>query len=147
MDITTMVGASAPTLGVCCEPECDKPKKLNLKGQPCGRGLCSMHYERLRKHGSTSVRGTGGVKRKDDVTYKQMHRRVRADRGRITEHSCTECGKQARDWAYDHSDPSPLEQWIPLPNGKMHLAAYSTDTARYQPMCRGCHIAFDAERD
>lgn len=72
-------------------------------------------------------------------SYQALHDRLRRYRGRASEHRCVECGGQAQDWAYDHSDPEAVVTKV----GKKRIA-YSTDLSRYQPMCRRCHIQFDA---
>lgn len=111
------------------------------------RKMCPKHYQRWAKHGDPNVRltstppihrGADHYKwRGRDVGYHTMHKRVTAERGRAKEFRCG-CGAPASDWAYDHTDPAELTDLV---NG--YVLPYSTDVARYKPMCRSCHRALD----
>jgi len=109
------------------------------------KGLCSSHYSRqLRgkdlstpigpRHnnppGSLHPRWLG-----DAVRYLGAHSRMRRRRGRAAQQPCAHCGGPAKDWAYDHTDPSPLIG----PRGR----PYSTDMNRYIALCVSCHKLFD----
>lgn len=72
---------------------------------------------------------------KEAPTYEAAHQRVRSLRGRASEYVC-DCGEQAAQWAYDHSDPNEL---VSVTRG----CVYSTDPARYTPMCALCHKRYD----
>jgi hypothetical protein len=72
------------------------------------------------------------------VGIAQAHQRIRESRGPASAYQCIGvCNGQARDWAYQHNDPDEL--W------SKHYPArpYSLDPARYAPMCRSCHKAYD----
>lgn len=96
-----------------------------------------MHYARWKKHGDPSI-----VKKSGPVlgsyydlvpTYDGVHARIARARGKASEHTCS-CGAQAKDWAYDHSDPNEL-------TGRG--GPYSLDIMRYDPMCQSCHQLLD----
>lgn len=71
------------------------------------------------------------------TTYRAVHKRVSMARGKAREYTC-QCGAQAEQWAYNHSDPAELtQQW----NGK--TVTYSADVMHYDPLCRGCHVRRD----
>ena len=54
---------------------------------------------------------------------------------------CARCAKPAREWAYDHLDPhEKTDTW-----GGFEVR-YSVNVEHYQPLCRSCHRAFDANR-
>lgn len=65
------------------------------------------------------------------LSYEQVHDRLKSTRGRAATHRCVGCGEQARDWAYNHSEPEPLISKKGSP--------YSQDLKAYDPMCSPCH--------
>lgn len=104
------------------------------------RGLCTMHYQRVKAHGSphTVLPNPSGVAnwnwKGDDVGYGAAHDRVRRAHGPASQHACAGCGAEAKHWAYDHGDPDECtSKWGP----------YSPDLERYLPMCVSCHKTFD----
>lgn len=99
------------------------------------RGLCNMHRKRERKHGDPA---RGARPPADATGYLGMHHRLRKLHGHAGEHPCRHCGERADDWAYDYGDPNQrLDQ---------RRGPYSTDLARYMPLCRSCHKRFDLVR-
>ena len=59
----------------------------------------------------------------DSLGYFGCHRRVRKERGRAADQTCT-CGAQARHWAHIHNtDPA--------------------DPKNYMPLCQKCHWRYD----
>lgn len=76
------------------------------------------------------------------TTYRAVHSRLRREHGPASGYQCARCpDSPAKDWAYDHADADELTtDWY----GK--TVAYSTDLARYQPLCRPCHTIFDRNR-
>lgn len=105
-------------------------------------GWCNVHYKRWRKYGDPLTppgewRG-GRIPRPstERPTWKAMHHRLHARRGRASEHTCAYCTASAKDWAYDNSDPNEV---VDVTMGM----AFSLDLDRYVPMCRSCHKRFD----
>lgn len=80
----------------------------------------------------------GGGKRREVVSYNGVHNRLVRERGDASAHPCgMDCGRQAKHWAYDYSDPEPLMSKIGLP--------YSLDLSNYWPLCPNCHYRSDKE--
>lgn len=96
------------------------------------RGYCTAHYQRWREHGDP---GPADI-RTGINSYSGAHLQVVREHGLAVTHPCSECGGEAAEWAYDHSDPDELRH----PD---HGSPYSLDTSRYRPMCRPCHRTFD----
>lgn len=123
-------------------------KRARRHGAPavCGVSVCPVRViggaARLYcvKH-QRNVDRTGDplVSRLPSTTYGAVHMQVTKARGRAATHPCAgECGRQARDWAYDHRDPDALTcQWY----GK--TVQYSLNPEHYRPMCRPCHTVYD----
>jgi hypothetical protein len=129
-------------IGQCFVDDCDEP--ATASGRTLGRSdefYCRMHYMRLAKRGDAAFdckwdehpRWSG-----DEATYEAMHQRVKKMRGVPSKHQCVDCGKQARHWSYDHTDP---DQKVQVGKGP-----YSTDMDRYHPRCVRCHKKFDMAR-
>lgn len=129
-----------PDREACSVDGCDRPY--------AGSGFCKLHHRRWNTHGNplhVEIQGVGPAAnawKGDDVTYAGAHGRIYRTRGAATGYSCADgCGRQADDWAYDHGDLNELTEDVggyPLP--------YSVDPARYRPMCKFCHKAFDLGR-
>ena len=103
------------------------------------RGLCTLHYGRISRIGSldaapSTAGAWNGMWKGDEASYFAIHIRLKTTRGKASEYSCTECGGQARHWAYDNADPNERED----AGGR-----YSTDPNHYRPMCVSCHRKFD----
>lgn len=84
--------------------------------------------------------GNRRAHRTDTATYAAAHDRLRRDRGAADTHLCAapSCTNRAAQWAYDHTDPHELTDDTGRP--------YSLDTARYRPLCPGCHTRADHAR-
>ncbi|AEK07094.1 hypothetical protein JOEDIRT_57 [Mycobacterium phage JoeDirt] len=95
-----------------------------------------MHYMRQRRGQELDApsRYNGEVK------YQMAHLRVRKARGSARAYVCS-CGDQAREWAYDGSDPAELTDVV---DGR--AVRYSADPKFYQPLCIRCHRNFDVQR-
>lgn len=100
-------------------------------------GYCAPHRKRVLALGDP---GPATIKPRtvsdEDATYETVHIRVKLQRGPARNYPCVSCGKQARDWAYDHTDPNERSD----PNGSR---PYSLDLDCYRAMCVPCHRAFD----
>ena len=117
--------------GICTAEGCSDFTK--------SRGYCNKHYLRFLRHGSTERRGPSNAKPRprssEPIGYIGAHDRIKRTLGPARLHSCTLCGVPAQDWAYDHTDPKPVDA------GKGRV--FSEDMARYMPLCRPCHKNFD----
>lgn len=71
----------------------------------------------------------------DDAAYGTVHGRLRDERGRAEDMTCVECGRQAADWAYNHT--SGVEMY------DSRGCVYSPDLTAYVPMCKSCHKKYD----
>lgn len=103
------------------------------------RNLCTLHYGRISRSGTldaipSTAGAWNGMWKGDGASYFAIHQRLKVTRGKAREHTCTECGGQARHWAYDNADPNERTD-----NG----LRYSTDPNHYRPMCVSCHRNFD----
>ena len=88
------------------------------------------------KRGTTQTCGNRKIHhRRDDVGTRAAHDRVRTDRGPATDYACTDCGRPAAHWSYDHRDPDERTS----PEGY----PYSLNTEHYEPRCVPCHKHFD----
>lgn len=134
-------------------------KEVNLKrapGTPCAapgcekvpkQRYCSKHYARLRRHGSVETVKKPDPRfgadhshwRGDMATYQNVHQRMKYSKGRAADKTCTDCGAQAHEWAYDHKDP---DEKICL-TGEATGCLYSLKPEHYVPMCRSCHRKHD----
>lgn len=104
-------------------------------------GYCRKHALRLRNRGDVTFQYKGENTHwwtGDCPTYEAAHQRVKKQRGVPSKHSCIDCGRPARHWSYDHSDPNELFQ--------VGKGPYSPDVDRYHPRCVRCHKRFDLAR-
>jgi len=118
----------------CSIDGCDAPHKA--------RGYCQKHYWRLKRRGSPNVslkpgRLKGSFVWTDEPSYTSAHERIYSLRGPASEQACAECGADAQDWAYDHSDPAELY------GGPGTKRPYSANPQRYRALCRRCHRRTD----
>lgn len=137
---------------VCSVNGCDRPVS--------GHGFCSLHYQRWRRNGdplttypstfqlghaplgNAGVKGDRNATWVDDASYSTVHRRLKHMRGLAAAHPCScGCGRQAREWAYDHADPDEKRQmW------RGYMVEFSTDVNHYSPMATSCHRKLDLGR-
>lgn len=116
---------------------------LSCTTDAVAKGMCHHHWRRVRRHGDPEyvTPSTGQYNNYwhgDNIGIGAAHDRVRAAKGAATQHQCVDCGQAAKQWAYDHTDPSEKvgdNHGCPCP--------YSVDPAYYQPMCVPCHKRFD----
>lgn len=99
--------------------------------------MCEVHYYRLRRTGTTSLRPT---KRKYPPTYRTAHQWVVVDRGKAAEHQCLDCGETAAHWSFDHRRV-PETEWLWChDHGKR---PYTGDPLDYDPRCARCASRYD----
>jgi hypothetical protein len=112
----------------CAAWGCDRAVKA--------KGWCLKHYRRVKRHGDPSVRAKG-----DSMTSNAVHLRLGRAKGPADQFPCyiAWCDEQAKDWAYDHSDPDPLVSR----NRHGRVFEYSADFERYIPLCRSHHSLLD----
>lgn len=119
----------------CSVPDCDR--------MVLARGWCSMHWHRNWKNNRPEHGRFGPPQPKqkpmaEDVSYHHVHVRLRAERGRASDRMCEDgCGRKAKHWAYDHSDPNALRSPEGFP--------YSTDLSNYWALCSSCHQKHDRD--
>lgn len=102
----------------------------------CSRACAIMGTKKARS-GSNSSHWKAG----DDIPYTRAHQRVKALWGPASGYQCIECGRQARDWAYDGTDPGELYKQA---HGKSKsFCHYSIWPEFYMPMCSRCHHGRD----
>lgn len=105
------------------------------------RGECLLHARRMEKGGSYDYipgpryESDNPAWTGDNATYQTVHERLYRKRGKAKDYVC-ECGRQAKHWSYDHSDPNEKSE-----QGK----PYSLDLLRYTPKCVPCHKRDDLE--
>lgn len=91
-----------------------------------------------------------GLRRPDNraqtLSYKHAHQRVGRDRGKASAQSCVNCGEQAAEWAYMHTDPDELTAEWPDWSGNLRTVTYSVNPEHYAPMCHSCHLSYDKTR-
>ena len=73
-------------------------------------------------------------------TAQSVHSRLYRSKGAAKSHPCVGCGKTARDWAYQY--PGGGQELVDASGQR-----FSESMEDYAPMCRACHVAFDAEKD
>jgi hypothetical protein len=104
---------------------CDKPV--------FARGMCQMHYTRWKRHGDTSAvlksSGGAGRARVSDPSYRTVHKRLVAQRGKATDYLCVDCKRPASHWSYKNGG-----------GGK----PYTADLNEYETRCVSCHKKLDS---
>jgi hypothetical protein len=96
-----------------------------------GHGWCNAHLLRMQRYGRLDARQYGS----DDVSYSAVHYRLKALHGPARNYACIDCGQQAREWSYNHSDSDQRYDDLGM--------VYSADTAHYVARCKPCHVRFD----
>jgi hypothetical protein len=110
-----------------CEPGCTCARHHRVKRCPdgctCGRHSCRPDCKCSRHNPKTGLdhhRWTG-----NSASKGAKHKRVKAKLGFAWQYNCIECGRKACDWSQT--------------KGTDGLSIHD-----YEPMCRKCHIAYDA---
>lgn len=109
----------------CSVLDCDQGGKIV-------HGMCRKHETRWQRHGDVTMvkrpDRTGPNNphwRGDDISYRTAHDRVTRQRGKASEHRCVDCGRQARHWSYDGTDPNELSK----PSAYGSIKRWSADPA------------------
>lgn len=92
---------------------------------PQATGRCAAHRIRSARH--------------ESFAYEDVHRRLRASRGRASDLDCVDCGGRAGHWTYSHADPYELQE-IRRSGAVVRFSAYPE---YYEPRCVICHNRFD----
>ena len=74
-------------------------------------------------------------------TYRQVHRRLRHERGSASKLVCTDCGAAAEEWSFNRDAESEQEWCWEVYKG--YWTPYSMLTAHYDPRCVKCHRQYD----
>lgn len=115
-----------PNVGACEVPDCGQPmRKLTW---------CASHYAQQLRSGVVKPFsykwGDGG--------YRPVHQWLNRTLGAAHTHSCSDCGKPAEEWSYQHNSADEIIDDL----GR----AYCKDPACYTPRCIPCHRRFDKAR-
>ena len=108
---------------------CDCGATTNVRAGDLNRGTATTCGDPRLRH------------RLDTAGYSAAHGRVRSDRGPASAHACTDCGRPAYHWSYDHDDPDELHEDV-----RGLRVAYSLNGDHYSPRCVSCHKVFDLGR-
>lgn len=105
-------------------------------------GHCRNHRLGLDRNGDYLNHAEGHLSPRwlsdEDVTYSAVHQRVHKTRGSAKNHTCVDCGGQAKHWSYNHKDPGErFEQY------QGYSIPYSIDPSFYEPRCVKCHKKLD----
>lgn len=76
------------------------------------------------------------------TTYSGVHVQLKRERGPARSHACARCGGQAKQWAYDHSDPCELRH-VPRYEGDTRSMPFSLNLNHYVAVCVPCHRIMD----
>lgn len=101
-------------------------------------GLCRACLYRFHRNGSFDY--VGYRLPPELTTYTVVHQRVRAAKGSASKYRCVDCGRQARQWSYDHKDPG--SRWGTTPSYPDPMP-FSVSVDHYEPRCIPCHKRFD----
>lgn len=99
-------------------------------------GWCQTHYHRYWRTGRLDI---APKPLSPDVSYRAAHARVARAFGLANIQQCISCGDQAREWAYDGTDPDELFELV---RGEWPVS-YSAWPEFYMPLCFPCHRAKD----
>lgn len=134
--VNALLRKKRPHRGICKFPGCTKVDD-GLSG------YCKLHMTRIRRHGAPDIVLSPTVYRGpehsswtgDSCSYTAVHQRLRHVRGSASKYQCVDCGRQAKQWSYNHDATNELVSESGLP--------YSSDLAHYSPRCVACHKKFD----
>lgn len=125
---------------VCDEREAVRPKRAPTECERCyQRRYYQEHYQRDP---------IPAAQRRDPITYRGAHRRVREVRGRASEHACEMCGDVGgvHEWSYSPGDPWEQTGYVSQLNGNPTFVRWSPNPGAYESLCRfPCHAEKDTE--
>lgn len=99
-------------------------------------GYCQLHTTRARRRGNPQA-DKPRVSIFDKVTFSSAHGRIYSLWGSASQYDCIyNCGRKAKDWSYDGTDPTELYGSV---SGCPAKARYSRYPEYYLPACRPCH--------
>lgn len=107
-------------------------------------GFCRNCGLRFDKNGTTAHHAKGELHymwlTDEAMTYNAIHSRLRKHRGSARNYQCSECGKPAKHWSYNHD--SRFEK-VEMVSG--YEVSFGTRIEDYSPRCVPCHKRFDLE--
>ena len=101
-------------------------------------GLCRACLYRLQRNGTFDYVGYRTPAHL--ATYNLVHQPIPTTYRPAAKRKCVDCGRQARQWSYNHRDPN--ERWGPSDSYPVPMP-YSVDLAHYEPRCVPCHKRMD----
>lgn len=127
---------------ICAVDGCERSGKIT-------RGWCSKHYHRWLVHGNPltvlprgATAGLPGTENLhwvgDNVSYKGQHHRVKAAKGKASDHPCVDCGDPAAHWSYSHGCPDERTDLQ-----RNSLLPFCHHLECFEPRCHFCHTAYD----
>ena len=103
-----------------CIKDCIKPSRK--------RNMCTKHYQRLKRLGTTSLVRISGDKhwawKKDGLKYGGIHARIK--KMLVKPEKCSSCGKS--------------KKWLDLANISQKYSLFISD---WEWLCRSCHMIKD----
>lgn len=134
-------------------------KRFRITGSPvptpkvqeyceCGKeatvaGKCKTHYMQ-QWYAAMQPRAfdPNAINVKERVSYQGAHYRIRRTRGKASDYTCTDCPNPAREWALKFD---AVNVHVNVSQTRMNGSRFSMDPNDYEPRCRPCHSAYDAE--
>lgn len=98
------------------------------------KGYCESHDAQMRRRGWVGPLQLRSIH--DRCRYNAAHQRVAKLWGSANQFPCIECGRKARTWAYDGTDPTEL---LSLSRKGGNYCFYSRYPEFYMPLCDLCH--------
>lgn len=101
--------------------------------------FCETHYTANRRS-KAKLHQIGKPnhirERKARPGYKNVHARLRGDRGPALNYTCVDCGRPALDWSYQYGAPDERRD-------EKTGFLFSADQSYYVPRCRSCNLSYD----
>lgn len=123
----------------CSEQDCDTKEH--------SRGLCQKHYLRWWRNAPNKPTSIADCRttRKEVLTYKGIHNRLRREIGPASLFDCASCVGPAESWAF-------IKEWCPPEQVQVEVrtiinrefdCSYSSEPAHYLTLCNSCHGKLD----